>query len=46
MLDCVLECMCEDFKHFEEHAADGKEEVAASGRVSKHDLTNIALLIV
>ncbi|CAB1119686.1 unnamed protein product [Ectocarpus sp. CCAP 1310/34] len=21
VVDCVLECMCEDFKHFEEHAA-------------------------
>lgn len=28
VVDCVLECMCEDFKHFEEHAA--------SRRAKKH----------
>lgn len=38
VLDCVLECMCEDFKHFEEHAASRREgphsRPAAAGKVS------------
>eukprot|EP00904_Undaria_pinnatifida_P006585 jgi/Undpi1/3056/HiC_scaffold_15.g06432.m1 len=32
VLDCVLELMCEDFKHFEEHAADRSDREAADGR--------------
>lgn len=34
VLDCVLELMCEDFKHFEEHAADRSDKEATAGRVS------------
>lgn len=34
VLDCVLELMCEDFKHFEEHAADRSDKDATAGRVS------------
>lgn len=44
VLDCVLECMCEDFKHFEEHAANRGEgshsKTAVAGQVSNaHDRT-------
>lgn len=34
VLDCVLEFICEDFKHFEEHAADRADGEAADERVS------------
>lgn len=37
VLDCVLELMCEDFKHFEEHAADRSDREAADGRVSFYE---------
>lgn len=36
VLDCVLECMCEDFKRFMEHPANAStsEEAARADRVS------------
>lgn len=35
VVDCVLECMSEDFKHFKAHAEDTTTGFAANGRVSK-----------
>lgn len=38
VLECVLECLCEDFKHFEEYTAHRREgphsKPAVAGQVS------------
>lgn len=43
VLDCVLVCMREDFKHFEEHAASRREgphsKTAVAGQVSNAQKT-------
>lgn len=45
VLDCVLECMCEDFKHFEENAARPVQGMAATGRVSIKGLPYLSVLV-
>lgn len=45
VLDCVLECMSEDFKHFKAHAEDTTTGFAANGRVSERTPRRLAVFL-